>query len=94
MILIGMPGTTVDSAVLREVSTGNVGALIYFEKNIPKTNSFAGFKKMSWTYQKAAAIPLLICIDQEGGRVNRLKEKYGLASFTMNELVDEALKFY
>ena len=77
MILIGMPGTTVDSAVLREVSTGKVGAIIYFEKNIPKTNSFAGFKKMSWTYQKAAPIPLLICIDQEGGKVNRLKEKYG-----------------
>jgi beta-N-acetylhexosaminidase len=32
---------------------------------------------MSWTYQKAAPIPLLICIDQEGGKVNRLKEKYG-----------------
>ena len=77
MILIGMPGTTVDSAVLREVSTGKVGAIIYFEKNIPKTNSFAGFKKMSWTYQKTAPIPLLICIDQEGGKVNRLKEKYG-----------------
>jgi beta-N-acetylhexosaminidase len=77
MILIGMPGTTVDSAVLREVSTGKVGAIIYFEKNIPKTNSFAGFKKMSWIYQKAAPIPLLICIDQEGGKVNRLKEKYG-----------------
>ena len=77
MILIGMPGTTVDSAVLREVGTGKVGSIIYFEKNIPKTNSFAGFKKMSWAYQKAAPIPLLICIDQEGGRVNRLKEKYG-----------------
>jgi len=27
-------------------------------------------------------------------QAERLKEKYGLASFTMNELVDEALKFY
>jgi beta-N-acetylhexosaminidase len=77
MILIGMPGTTVDSAVLRDVRTGKAGAIIYFEKNIPKTNSFAGFKKMSWAYQQAAPIPLLICIDQEGGKVNRLKEKYG-----------------
>jgi beta-N-acetylhexosaminidase len=32
---------------------------------------------MTWTYQKAASIPLFICIDQEGGKVNRLKEKYG-----------------
>ncbi len=77
MILIGMAGTSVDSAVLREVSAGKVGAIIYFEKNIPNTNSFAGFKKIGWAYQKAAPIPLFICIDQEGGRVNRLKEKYG-----------------
>jgi hypothetical protein len=34
-------------------------------------------KSMTWTYQKAASIPLFICIDQEGGKVNRLKEKYG-----------------
>jgi beta-N-acetylhexosaminidase len=78
MILVGMPKADVDSAVLEEVRSGNVGALIYFEKNIPKLPSaFAAFKKMSWTYQKAAPIPLFICIDQEGGKVNRLKEKYG-----------------
>jgi len=78
MILIGMPAAAVDSMVLKEVKSGKVGSLIYFEKNIPKSSSaFAAFKKMSWTYQKAAPIPLFICIDQEGGKVNRLKEKYG-----------------
>jgi beta-N-acetylhexosaminidase len=77
LIMVGMPSNSLDSAVLREVKSGKVGAIIYFEKNIPKTNSFAGFKKMSWAYQQAAPIPLLICIDQEGGKVNRLKEKYG-----------------
>ncbi|HEV8515138.1 MAG TPA: glycoside hydrolase family 3 N-terminal domain-containing protein [Cyclobacteriaceae bacterium] len=78
MILIGMPAPAVDSLVLQEVKAGKVGSLIYFEKNIPKsTSAFAAFKKMSWTYQKAAPIPLFICIDQEGGKVNRLKEKYG-----------------
>ncbi len=78
MILIGMPGAKVDSTVLDEVKSGKVGSLIYFEKNIPQSSSaFAAFKKMSWTYQKAATIPLFICIDQEGGKVNRLKEKYG-----------------
>ncbi len=80
MILIGMPKAEVDSFVLEEVRSGKVGALIYFEKNIPKSSSaFAAFKKMSWSYQKAAPIPLFICIDQEGGKVNRLKEKYGFS---------------
>lgn len=78
MILIGMPKAEVDARVLDEVKRGKVGALIFFEKNIPnKPNAFASVKNMTWTYQKAASIPLFICIDQEGGKVNRLKEKYG-----------------
>ena len=77
MILIGFPGTAVDEKVLDEVRQGKVGSIIIFEKNIPPTNSFIALKKIVWTYQQAATIPLFIGIDQEGGRVNRLKDKYG-----------------
>ena len=77
MILIGFPDTKVDPSVLEEVKQGKVGSIIIFEKNIPPTNSFVALKKIIWTYQEAAPIPLFIGIDQEGGRVNRLKDKYG-----------------
>ncbi|HEX6224058.1 MAG TPA: glycoside hydrolase family 3 N-terminal domain-containing protein [Chryseolinea sp.] len=77
MILIGFPGPAVDTKVLEEIRQGKVGSIIIFEKNIPPTNSFVALKKITWTYQQAAKIPLLIGIDQEGGRVNRLKDKYG-----------------
>jgi len=77
MIMIGMPKAEVDPIVLEEVRTGKAGAIIYFEKNIPAKNSYMAFKKMSYTYQQAASIPLFITIDQEGGKVNRMKEKYG-----------------
>jgi beta-N-acetylhexosaminidase len=77
MILIGFPKGEVDPVVLKEVSEGKVGSIILFEKNIPAKNSFVALKKITWTYQNAAPIPLLISIDQEGGRVNRLKDKYG-----------------
>jgi beta-N-acetylhexosaminidase len=77
MLLIGFPGTTVDAKVLEEVRSGKVGSIIIFEKNIPPANSFIALKKIIWTYQQAATIPLFIGIDQEGGRVNRLKTKYG-----------------
>jgi beta-N-acetylhexosaminidase len=77
MILIGFPKGEVDPVVLKEVSEGKVGSIILFEKNIPARNSFVALKKITWTYQNAAPIPLLIAIDQEGGRVNRLKDKYG-----------------
>jgi beta-N-acetylhexosaminidase len=78
MLLIGYPGPELDSTVLQEVKEGKVGSIILFEKNVPKTaTAFYTLKKVLWTYQKAAPIPLLITIDQEGGRVNRLKDKYG-----------------
>lgn len=77
MILIGFPGPAVDQKVLEEIRYGKVGSIILFEKNIPVSNSFVALKKIIWTYQEAAPIPLLIGIDQEGGRVNRLKDKYG-----------------
>jgi beta-N-acetylhexosaminidase len=78
MLLIGYPGPELDSTLLQEVREGKVGAIILFEKNVPKTpTAFYALKKVLWTYQQAASIPLLITIDQEGGRVNRLKDKYG-----------------
>lgn len=99
MVLIGMPEARVDPVVLEEVRNGKVGSVIYFEKNVPKTNSYAELKKMSWTYQKAARVPLFICIDQEGGKVNRLKEKYGMprsitaAAMGKNKTFD-SVRFY
>jgi len=80
MLLIGFPKSELDSVVLQEIHEGKVGSIIFFEKNIPARNSFVGVKKMTWAYQKASPIPLLIGIDQEGGKVNRLKNKYGFPS--------------
>lgn len=77
MILIGFAADKVDSAVLKEIREGKAGSIIIFEKNIPPKNSFIALKKIIWTYQQAAPIPLFIGIDQEGGKVNRLKDKYG-----------------
>jgi beta-N-acetylhexosaminidase len=77
MILIGLPQTKVDPNVLEAVKSGKIGSILLFEKNIPAKNSYLELKKVLWTYQKAATIPLFISIDQEGGKVNRLKEKYG-----------------
>lgn len=90
MLLIGFPAAKVDPQVLEEVRRGKVGSIILFEKNIPPSNSFIGVKKMTWTYQKAAPIPLFICIDQEGGRVNRLKEKYGFPRSITAEAMGKA----
>jgi len=77
MIMIGFPGREADSLLLKDIRSGKAGAVIYFEKNLPLTNTYESVKKMNANFQKASPIPLLICIDQEGGKVNRLKTKYG-----------------
>ncbi len=88
MLLIGIPRAEVDPLVLEEVRAGKVGSIILFEKNIPKgTASFTALKKIIWTYQQAAPTRLIVAIDQEGGKVNRLKDKYGFArSITAQEM--------
>ncbi|NJM24536.1 MAG: glycoside hydrolase family 3 protein [Bacteroidia bacterium] len=90
MILIGFPKAEVDPIVLEEIRQGKVGSIIIFEKNIPVKNSFAALKKITWTYQHAAPIPIFIAIDQEGGRVNRLKPKYGFTNSITAEAMGKA----
>lgn len=90
MLLIGFPKAEVDPLVLEEIRRGKVGSIIIFEKNIPAKNSFVGLKKITWSYQRAASIPLFICIDQEGGRVNRLKDKYGFPRSITAEAMGKA----
>ncbi|MBX2964857.1 MAG: glycoside hydrolase family 3 protein [Cyclobacteriaceae bacterium] len=98
MILIGFPKAEVDKTVLEEVRQGKVGSIILFEKNIPAKNSYLAVKKITWTYQQAAPIPLLIAIDQEGGRVNRLKEKYGfprsVTAAQLGKMPLDSVRFY
>ncbi len=97
MILIGVPGIAPNAEVLEEIRQGKAGSVIFFEKNIAAKNAYATLKKMAWAYQQAAPIPLFIAIDQEGGKVNRLKEKYGFPSSITAEAMSTSLdsvRFY
>lgn len=79
MIMVGMEGSSVSdtSSIILAIQDGLVGGILYFEYNISPTQSIATLQKLSSDLQKASAIPLFISIDQEGGKVNRLKTKYG-----------------
>jgi beta-N-acetylhexosaminidase len=100
MILVGMAGSQVaDNQVLADIRSGKTGGIILFEKNINPKNSFLNLKKLTWELQKAAQIPLFIAIDQEGGQVNRLKEKYGFprtvtAAHLGNSAPEDSTRFY
>lgn len=78
MIIIGVKGNAVSESdkVMQEIAEGKVGGIILYEKNINAKESYINFKKLTWALQQKAPIPLFMAIDQEGGFVNRLKEKY------------------
>lgn len=79
MILFGFSGTKAieKSAFYKQIKEGKIGGILIYDRNIAPTKTASGLKKMITTFQQAAAIPLFISIDQEGGLVNRLKSKYG-----------------
>ena len=85
MLLVGFRGMEADaeSSIAQDIKSGRVGGIILFDydvvnrepvRNIQSAKQVEALVKQLQSYSK---IPLLIAIDQEGGRVNRLKTDYG-----------------
>jgi beta-N-acetylhexosaminidase len=62
-----------------------IGGIILFEKNIAPENSSEQLKKLIADLKLKSTIPLFMAIDEEGGKVHRLKEKYGFVSMPSAE---------
>ncbi|WP_420572452.1 glycoside hydrolase family 3 N-terminal domain-containing protein [Kordia sp.] len=80
MIMLGIGKDTQirsDNKILADIKAQKLGGVLIYEKNITKLNSVANLKKLIATLKKDAELPLLVSIDEEGGKVNRLKQKYG-----------------
>lgn len=80
MILIGLNDRkflSEDDSLRQELTAGKAGGIILFEKNIAPNNSKEQLKTFISDLQNSSPYPLFISIDEEGGKVHRLKEKYG-----------------
>lgn len=80
MIITGIGDFSVISKkekILKEIETGHVGGVVLFTKNINKKNPKKELIKTIEALQAKSKFPLFVSIDEEGGRVNRLKPKYG-----------------
>ena len=79
MIMVGYHGQDVSKhpSLLTDIENGYIGGVIFYEKNIDPKQPWVKLKRESDLMQSRATIPLWISIDQEGGKVNRLKPKYG-----------------
>ncbi|MFA7536767.1 MAG: glycoside hydrolase family 3 protein [Desulfuromonadales bacterium] len=85
MLMVGFRGMTVDDDhfIIRDIRRHNLGAVILFdydvltEQAVRNIESSAQVEALVASLREAAATPLLVAVDQEGGRVARLKERYG-----------------
>jgi len=78
MIGIGERTTLTQSDSLRaELAAGKLSGVVLFEKNLAGTATADNLRSLIKALQQEALQPLFISIDEEGGKVHRLKEKYG-----------------
>ncbi len=85
MIMVGFRGFEVgpSNPIMADIRTGRIGGVVLFDYDVPlrkaerNIRSEAQLGRLIADLQAAADEPLLIAIDQEGGRVNRLKAEYG-----------------
>ncbi|MGZ6123863.1 MAG: beta-N-acetylhexosaminidase [Myxococcales bacterium] len=81
-IFVGIKGPTALPAELDLIRRG-VGGVILFARNVVDPAQVA---ELSRSLKAAAPGPLLICVDQEGGRVQRLKPPHWTAWPSMRRL--------
>ncbi|HMO33406.1 MAG TPA: glycoside hydrolase family 3 N-terminal domain-containing protein [Lacibacter sp.] len=79
LIIFGFYGTRIQTSdpVYRAVKEGKVGSILLYGRNIARRNAADSLDILIRTFQEAAPIPLFVSIDQEGGKVNRLRPELG-----------------
>ncbi|HEV2766166.1 MAG TPA: beta-N-acetylhexosaminidase [Acidimicrobiales bacterium] len=84
LLMVGFRGTDLDDSdpILEQVKAGQVGGVVLFDVDVAtgssrNIDSAEQLTALVAKIQNAAPSPLLVAVDQEGGRVSRLKERYG-----------------
>ena len=85
MIMAGFRGTEAPDSVVRAVADGHLGGIILFDRGQKKGETYniespAQLKKLIAGLKSAAPRPLLVAVDQEGGKVCRLKTERGFSA--------------
>jgi beta-N-acetylhexosaminidase len=85
MVMVGFRGLAVsdDHPVARDIRERHIGGVILFDYDVPTRTygrNIASAKQtraLTASLRRLASISLFIAVDQEGGKVSRLKEKQG-----------------
>lgn len=93
MLLIGFRGLEApeNSSIAQDIKHYHIGSVILFDQDMLTGQRYRNIKnleqvkKLNQQLQSYAKVPLFISIDQEGGRVQRLKREHGFPSFPTHE---------
>ena len=99
LLLVGFRGTVPAECevIVRDIREHHIGSVILFDQDMasgtvdsggPRTRNIVSpdqVRTLLAHLQAQAAVPLLVSIDQEGGRVNRLKPAYGFPPSVSHE---------
>jgi len=85
MIMVGFRGLSVTDGqpIARDIRQRRIGGVILFDYDVPtrtygrNIESPGQLRALASSLKRLAGIPLFIAVDQEGGRISRLKEKNG-----------------
>lgn len=86
LLLVGFRGFDVNEEVEKAIRDYHIGSIIYFDYDVvSKTRkrniqSPRQLRNLSEDLQSISEIPLFISVDEEGGKVSRLKKRYGFSS--------------
>jgi beta-N-acetylhexosaminidase len=95
MIMLGFRGTGVkhDMKIYKDIKAGKCGGVVLFSKDIAIGSDVRNIvdynqvQKLNQDLQNISDSPLLISIDQEGGKVARLNEEYGFPKTVSQEFL-------
>ncbi len=98
MLMVGFRGleASEDLAIVDEIRRYHLGGVVLFDYDVPSNTPVRNVESAGQVHalisglQAAAAIPLLVAVDQEGGSVARLKEAGGFAPTVSARALGEA----
>ena len=98
LLMVGFRGLEAGpgSPIIRAVRAGSVGGVVLFDRDTllksdrRNIRSPLQVRRLIRSLQEAAAVPLLVAVDQEGGRVARLKERHGFPATVSARFLGEA----
>src|SRR2546430_1919852 len=76
LLIVGFEGARAPADLLRRIGDGRVGGVVLFARNLGTLDEIAALNRELQAAVPVGHPPLLISVDQEGGRVQRIKAPF------------------